>query len=304
MTSILVEGHRFEMSVEGSRFDRHINAVEFDAVQNAQDIHDLTSIWGRIQDWFCGTRKEQAKQDLFILMKNTYGKAEKMAAFCRLYNEAAEPYRRNFNCEVCEDNEGKKLVSSIDCDGLILKVEQPVPDELVESKVVKSIEDHYFEEAGGQLDKDVFRQNCSFYGGGQDLRYKTGDGIGGKVKRKEVTDFLNGCASAYQRKMLDILASQSGIIDLIGQENQRDKHFFPFGSSGRIFNVEVNKLPCDNVRVDIVFAHTIPDNQMFDDVLAKMREDERPHRSIQVAASFLIGKDETVCLNADYSHVA
>lgn len=302
MTSILVEGHRFEMSFEGRRFDRRMDAVEFESVQNAQDIHDLTSTWGRIQDWFCGTRKEQAKQDLFILMKDTYGKAEKMAALCRLYNETAEPYRRNFNCEVREGNEGRKLVSSIDCDGLLLEVEQPVPDKLVEFKVVRSIEDNYFEKAGGQLDLDVYRQNCSFYGGGQDLRYKVGDGIDNDVKRKAVKDFLKGCASDYQRKMLNILASQCGIIDLIGQETKRDKRFFVLGNE-RFLNIEVNKLPCDNVRVDIVFENTIPANEEYDDHLASVGENERPYRNLQVVASFVIGKDNTDCLNADYSHV-
>ena len=294
MTSILVEG---------SRFDRGISHAEIETIKNAQSIHDVTSAWGHIQDWFCGTRKEQAKQDLFILMSERSGQTEKMAAYCSLHNKVAEPYRRNFNCAICEDDEGRKFVAWIDCDGRRLEVEQSLPDKKFEPiKVVKSLEKNYFKQAGGQLDLDVHRQNCSFYGDDLDLRYEVGDGIDDDVKREAAKEFLKGCANDYQRKMLNILASQCGIIDLIGQETQRDKHFFPFSSSGRIFNVEVNKLPCDNVLVDIGFEHTIPASDYSDDVLASF--EAIPYRKLQVAASFLIGKDKTVCLNADYSHVA
>ena len=294
MTSILVGG---------GWLDRRIDHAEIEAIKSAESIHDVSSIWGRIQDWFCGTRKEQAKQDLFILMSERSGQTEKMAAYCSLHNKVAEPYRRNFNCAICEDDEGRKFVAWIDCDGRRLEVEQSLPDKKFELiKVVKSLEENYFKQAGGQLDLDVHRQNCSFYGDDLDLRYEVGDGIGNDVKREAAKEFLKGCANDYQRKMLNILASQCGIIDLIGQETKRDKRFSVLGNE-YFLNIEVNKLPGDNVRVDIVFENTIPANEKYDDLLASMRENERPYRNLQVVASFVIGKDKTDCLNADYSHV-
>lgn len=51
--------------------------------------------------------------------------------------------------------------------------------------------------------------------------------------------------------------------------DQEDKRFSVLGNE-YFLNIEVNKLPGDNVRVDIVFENTIPANEKYDDLLASM----------------------------------
>ena len=298
MTSILVEG---------SRFDRGISHAEIETIKNAQSIHDVTSAWGHIQDWFCGTRKEQAKQDLFIFMNKDREGSERLAAFNQLYKQVAAPYKDNFDYEILDDNRFVVLIA-LGKAKLELEIDQSGLDRL--SGIVAEIEQErniraYKPGSNGveQLERDIHRQNCSFYGGGLDLSYKVGDKTPPEVKYDAARKILARCVNDYQRNMLNVLATQCGVLDLIGMKTKEDKRFASLGDRC-CFNIDVHKLFSGNVRVDIVFENTIPSEERYKNLLDLMSEDERIYNRIQIAASFLIGKDKTVCLNADYSHVA
>ncbi|MDD2051495.1 hypothetical protein NPS46_02900 [Pseudomonas putida] len=298
---------------EGSWYDRSISDAEFAAIKDAKDIRDVTSVWGRIQDWFCGTRKEEAKQALFIFLNEEREGSERLAAFNMLYKQVAGPYKDNFDCKILE---GSQLAVSITCGSEAFTLEQPFQGELFieRNAIVKKIDEGLTndlakgETPDEQFKKDVPRQTCSFCGDGYDLSYKVNDGKVNKLE--EVGRFLNGCKSAYQKNILQILVSQSGIAELLDYKVKKDKEDnkaknVPPDGSGRLYNMDVRKLPSGDMRVDIVFENSLTSELLRIDQEAKAQGEEflrgEYYKSVQVEASFVIGSEHTVCLNAEYS---
>ena len=280
--------------LEGNRFDRTISEAEFAAIQSAKDSRDVTSVWGRIQDWFCGTRKEEAKQALFIFLNEEREGSERLASFNTLYKQVAGPYKDNFDCKILE---GNQFVVSITCGNREFTLNQPCQSKPVVAKIDAGLKKEF--SAGAvlkQLKLDVHRQDCSFSGGGYDLRYIRGDGIGEQTKIEGVERFLNDCNTDYQKYMLNILASQSGIGELLAFNINENKAYPPEGSD-RFFNVDVHKLRSDNIRVDIVYRNAA-DSEFFE-----MHAPDEYYKAIQIAASFVIGSEQTVCLKADFSAI-
>ena len=280
--------------LEGNRFDRTISEAEFAAIQSAKDSRDVTSVWGRIQDWFCGTRKEEAKQALFIFLNEEREGSERLAAFNTLYKQVAGPYKDNFDCKILE---GNQFVVSITCGNTEFTLKQPCQSELVVAKIGAGLDKEFSRGAvPKQLKLDVHRQDCSFSGGGYDLRYIRGDGIDEQTKVEGVESFLNDCKTGYQKYMLNILASQSGIGELLVFNINENKAFPPEGS-GRFFNIDVHKLRSDNIRVDIVYENAATSEFL------EAHAPEDYYKAIQIAASFVIGSEQTVCLKADFSAI-
>ncbi|WP_063657507.1 hypothetical protein [Candidatus Arsenophonus triatominarum] len=59
-----------EIRLEGALFNRVINDYDISKIQSATNRSDVESLWGKIIDWFCGTRKEEAKKALFDIIHN------------------------------------------------------------------------------------------------------------------------------------------------------------------------------------------------------------------------------------------
>lgn len=282
--------------LEGNRFDRAISETEFAAIQNAKDSRDVTSVWGRIQDWFCGTRKEEAKQALFIFLSEEREGSERLAAFNTLYKQVAGPYKDYFDCKILENNQ---FVVSITCGNTEFKSQQPFQNEPVMEKINAGLDKEISRGAVPKhLEFDVYRQDCSFSGGGYDLRYILGDGIDKQTKVEGVESFLNVCKTGYQKHMLNILASQCGIGELLIFNIDKNKAFPPEGHD-RFFNIDVRKLRSDNIWVDIVYKNTADSDSDFLDA----RAPGDYYKAIQIAASFVIGSEQTVCLKADFSAI-
>lgn len=90
MTSIILQG---------SLLNREISSTEIEAIKSAKSINDVGSIWGKIADWFCGTKKEEAKASLFKLLNNQGNTIEE---FKSLRNMASAAYKDRF--EISAEN--------------------------------------------------------------------------------------------------------------------------------------------------------------------------------------------------------
>lgn len=86
------------VTLEGRRFSRSISTSDFNDIKNSNSQNDISSIWGRIADWICGTKKEEAKKLLFEIYKSTGEKSN--AAFNSLRNLCGDGHKGNFTKEI------------------------------------------------------------------------------------------------------------------------------------------------------------------------------------------------------------
>ncbi|VVE45123.1 hypothetical protein PPN31114_04369 [Pandoraea pneumonica] len=87
----------------GKYGSRTLDAAHVDACVTAKSEKDVTSLWGRIKDYFLGTHKEEAKLALFQLA-HAANAVEQFEAFWRL-NQLVEPTHSdllNWNLSVNE----------------------------------------------------------------------------------------------------------------------------------------------------------------------------------------------------------
>ena len=115
------------IQIYGSTMDRSISQSEINAISRADSLDDVSSVWGKIVDWFCGTHKEEAKEALFILMHQQHENgmpiedSEKLIAFINLKKWVSPANKESFHYEMTDNN---RLRLTIKGTGLNVEIER------------------------------------------------------------------------------------------------------------------------------------------------------------------------------------
>lgn len=185
------------IALNGGWISREISFSDVEKIKNAKNIDDVSSVWGQIKDWFCGTNKESAKKELFKLLSPATTLNEKKDAFNNLKNMAGAAHARDF---IVGDDGSLKIVASEktvfslavknesyqgeDCDCASKSITEDIAKDVVGSRNVIS----------EQFDADINRG--SYFVNGEEIN---GDGPEGKknqLKEKfELTREIKICLS-------------------------------------------------------------------------------------------------------------
>ncbi|WCH23629.1 hypothetical protein [Aeromonas salmonicida] len=192
------------IGLDGTRFNRKITESDMEKISSATNINDVSSIFGNIVDWFCGTRKEAAKAELFHLIHSELG-YQKIEHFTKLKNMASPVYKDNFtyqasNCENGSFNVDLTIMGVLE----IRQVNTPGKIEEISEKVKSSLDLKIIEgsESLEQIKKDIgrFTYHC------EGVTYQDGS------LPEETLKAFTSKMSPNQKKSLDVIASQTGII--------------------------------------------------------------------------------------------
>ena len=84
------------ISLNSGWISRSINTSDIDNIKIARNLNDVSSIWGKIADFFCGTNKEEAKKELFKLMHPSTTLDTKLNSLSKLKEMASPAWENNF----------------------------------------------------------------------------------------------------------------------------------------------------------------------------------------------------------------
>lgn len=96
------------ISLQGTLLNRAISAAEIETIRSAKSMNDVSSIWGKIADWFCGTKKEEAKAALFNMINNQGNALEEFKCLRRM---ASNAYKDRFEISVKNNNDADVKLS-------------------------------------------------------------------------------------------------------------------------------------------------------------------------------------------------
>ncbi|HCZ4708616.1 TPA: hypothetical protein O3H02_004282 [Salmonella enterica subsp. enterica serovar Saintpaul str. CFSAN004144] len=200
----VVRGLNGTISLNGTRFNREITKSDIASIASATNVDAVSSTWGRIVDWFCGTKKEEAKKELFGFIHNDLSH-QKIDHFTKLKNMVSPAYKDNFTYEVSHREDGLfnfdfKIKDVLE----IYNVNTTGKVEEVSEKVSLCLNEMVYEgsESLEQLKKDIVR--CTYYCEG--IKYRDGS-----LTAEKLEEFASSM-SQEQRKSLDLIASQTGVI--------------------------------------------------------------------------------------------
>lgn len=145
-------------SISGS----DVNSIkEVISINNAANVGDISSVWGRIKDWFFGTNKEDAKRELFKLMSPTVALDEKIKAFENLKSMVGDGCKGYFTHEAINGVDTFKINCSANPEDsifeLTFKTESYNDDEC--SEVSKALNED-IKDKGADI-REQFRKDCS-----------------------------------------------------------------------------------------------------------------------------------------------
>ncbi|MGL5126940.1 MAG: hypothetical protein ACRC7D_01885 [Aeromonas popoffii] len=187
------------IGLDGTRFNRTINQDEISSIASATSVDNVSSIWGRIADWFCGTKKEEAKKELFGLLHNDSG-LQRVEHFTKLRDISSPAYKDNFHYEASHGENGLfnvnlKIIGVLE----ITDIKTPGKFEEVSEKI--KLENNEGSENLEQMKKDIarFTYHC------EGITYD------GSLTVDKLEEFTSSMTS-NQKKTLDLIASQTGMI--------------------------------------------------------------------------------------------
>ncbi|MCL1126602.1 hypothetical protein, partial [Shewanella surugensis] len=102
------------IELNGSWFNRSISTSDIQDIKTAKSIDDVNSTWGKIADWFCGTNKEEAKQNLFIFMSRSESPENKIEAFNTLKSLVSPSFSEQNFIETYTGNIKEIKIQTID----------------------------------------------------------------------------------------------------------------------------------------------------------------------------------------------
>jgi hypothetical protein len=190
--------------LEGARFNRQISESDITKIGSTSNRNDFGSIWGKIADWFCGTNKEGAKRELFNLM-HPESNDQAIQSFNQLKDMASPTHKEYFTYTSSNNDDGSFNVK--------LTIE-----DILETKELKTV---------GVIDDVTERVKLSLYSsmnrGDENLKqikmdisrftYTCGENIyrDGSLSNEDL-DIFTSDMSQEQKKSLDVIASQTGMI--------------------------------------------------------------------------------------------
>ena len=279
------------IELQGPRANYTIEASEVDALKGTTASGFFESVWDSIADWFCGTHKAEAKQAFRDLLNPDSTPEKKLESFMRLEQMVAEPYKDKFHYQVMDNN---RLEIAMDIDGL-------PPQELklqtgLQSGALGKIIDGYGKDSQEErfmvLSKDISRIDYNIEG---IHHFRTEDNISEGEKQKTIRDFVNTLSTDYQKTMLATLATQSSTLSLRSLACESDGKFQPMGNNHQQA-IEIRRCGADNIRVDVHYSNDVPEGPLQD-----YAKESGYYTNTKIQASFIIGKEQTICLNAEFS---
>lgn len=194
-----------EIVVGGTRFNNAISSRKITEIQEAKSKTDVESLWDKIVDWFCGTKREEAKKVLFDLFHEE-NKINKMKSFNQLKNLVSPAYKREFKHEMTEvDDHSFEIALSIPC---VLEKYKITSEEAIFYYIDSAICSG--EPNLTQLKKDVGRMPYTLNSHRYDYSEEAKNQTKALLALKEITANMPD----PQKKSLDAIASQTGIIHI------------------------------------------------------------------------------------------
>lgn len=277
-------GAHYPIALAGTRFDRSLSEKEIAKIKDAKDPSEITSIFCRITDWFCGSNKEAAKLALYNVLKEDHSDTKKLSGFLQLQRLSSPDHKKNFDLQIISPETIKASISGL----LIMDINVDHRLAPAMEKIQKDYGWNTLEERIDILKKDFPRLNFCF--NGTDF-YSVSDKIPHDEKIDYIESFLeNKTSNQYQQKMLGILATQSSVLALksMAMEHISNK-FQPLGANHKIcYNIQ--NLQSGDIQVDIQYSNHMPSK------FAKIREElGNPFTDVALDATFIIGKKNTLC---------
>lgn len=193
-----------EIRLEGALLNRAINDYDISKIQSATNKSDVESLWGKITDWFCGTRKEEAKKALFDVIHND-NPDRKIECFNQLRDMVSPAYKDKFTYKITEVNDNLFTVNLLITD--ILSIENL--STTGKSIDITSAASHSLDGVMNrgdfnleQLKKDATRFTYTL----NSKLYK--HGFLTELELEKITVNM----PKAQKKSLDVIASQTGVI--------------------------------------------------------------------------------------------
>lgn len=193
-----------EIRLEGSLFNRVINDYDVSKIQSAKNKSEVESLWGKITDWFCGTRKEEAKKALFDIIHND-NPDRKIECFNQLRDMVSPAYKDKFTYKITEVNDNLFTVNLLITDILSIENLRTTGKSIDIASVVSHSLDGVMNRGNSnleQLKKDVSRFTYTF----NSELYKHGSLT--ELELEKVTVNM----PEAQKKSLDVIASKTGVI--------------------------------------------------------------------------------------------
>ncbi|VVO79215.1 hypothetical protein [Pseudomonas fluorescens] len=279
---------------EGSRLSRSIDNTNIEDIKNVKTLAK-TIAWDKIKDWFCDTHIDKAKVALYDLYCGTSDDVQ-LAGFNTLYTLVAATFRCEFDYEVRNESSVEIAIGKIGISQTFqLPTDTPTAEIVDSIKTVRADQDA--EECLAQLETDAHRLSLCFHNNGETYRYSPEDGVDSKLKKESVKKFADEC-TLYQQRWLGMLASQMGILDLIGISNKHDPSVVSAANKDNR-DINIYRLPSGHIRVDIFYKTDFPLDEAGDTTWLNMKTQLNAYDTFTLTATFIIGPDHTVCLQAD-----
>lgn len=291
-----------EILFEGRFVNRSVDASDLSAIATANNRDDVTSIWGSIKDFFCGTKVEAAKLAFYDVI---HGESDnRLDSFHDLYKMVSETYRDRFQYQAVDSQTIKVSIKGTDfCQSLPVasrKMTANALDTILEGRLENSSSDV------AQLKKDISRSSYNITVGSDVVKYRADDGVDRITKESAVDRFVGDSCNEYQKRILNVLATQCSVLDLAKMGSDADPRFMKFGND-HVMVFDIEKLPSGDIRCDVSYTCMMASESgrfavyqgVFDvENDANNRGKHKLYGTVEVGASFVIGLDSTDCLNA------
>jgi len=80
-----------------------ISDAEVNRIRGSFSRSDAATVMDHIKDWFCNTKRAEAKECLYDIMHVQKGHNEKIQSFLRLRELCSKPFRDNFKMRISDD---------------------------------------------------------------------------------------------------------------------------------------------------------------------------------------------------------
>ncbi len=193
-----------DIRFEGFLFNKVINDYDIMKIKSATSKSDVESFWGKITDWFCGTRKEEAKKALFDIIHND-NPNKKIEFFNQLRDMVLPAYKDKFTYKTTEVNDNLFTVNLLIADILSIENLRTTGKSIDITTAVSHSLDGVMSHGDfnlEQLKKDASRFTYTL----NSELYKHGS-----LTELELGKVTVNMPEA-QKKSLDVIASQTGVI--------------------------------------------------------------------------------------------
>lgn len=260
------------IGLNGGYINRSISHSEIQNIKNARTLNDVSSTWGKIKDWFCGTHVEEAKKNLFFLFNDKVATKDKFVAFETLKDLSAEPYKENFiQCK------HELLINSHDREPLFsLKKDIIAVDEnAILSSIMEDTKDA--EMCKTNFIKDFSRNFC------HGVYSLNGNNVTSEEQLTQFTDSELTCIRAIANQRVfgtiidEVIKSHSTLIDC-PTDVMKVRYDITQLSNGKI------KVTASCYK-DVAFATE------FEQIMEMIKENDQCKRTLSITATFEIDRE-------------